>query len=50
LNNRAAIAVAAILQPLEVMLQLVLPKEQKDLERTNYVLRGEIERLQADRL
>ncbi len=48
LNNRAAIANAASLQPLEIMLILVLVDEHKKMERMNYELRTEIERLKAD--
>ena len=47
LNNRAALANAASLQPLEVMLLLVLLDEHKNLERMNHELRTEIERLKA---
>ncbi len=50
LNNRAALANAASLQPLEVMLLLVLLDEHKNLERMNHELRTEIERLKADLL
>ncbi len=50
LNNRAAIANAASLQPLEVMLLLVLLEEHKKLERVEYELRRELERLKADLL
>ncbi len=50
LNNRAAIANAGSLQPLEVMLLLVLLEEHKRLEHINYELRIEIERLKADLL
>ncbi len=50
LNNRAAIANAASLQPLEVMLLLVLLDEHKKLQRVEYELRREIERLKADLL
>lgn len=50
LNNRAAIANAASLQPLEVMLLLVLLDEHKRMERINHELRTEIERLKADLL
>lgn len=48
LNNRAAIANAASLNPLEIMLILVLVDEHKRMERMNYELRTEIERLKAD--
>ena len=48
LNNRAAIANAASLNPLEIMLVLVLVDEHKKMERMNYELRTEIERLKAD--
>ena len=50
LNNRGAIANAASLEPLEVMLLLILLEEHKSLERMNYELRVEIERLKADLL
>jgi hypothetical protein len=50
LNNRAAIANAASLQPLEVVLLLLLLEEHKKLERVNYELRTEIERLKTDLL
>lgn len=50
LNNRAAIANAASLQPLEAMILLLLLKEQKERQRMEYDLRIEIERLKADLL
>jgi hypothetical protein len=48
LNNRAALANAASLQPLEFMLLLVLLQEHKNLESIRHELRVEIERLKAD--
>ncbi len=48
LNNRAAIANAASLTPLEVMLLVVLVDERKRSERIEYELRRDIERLKAD--
>ena len=50
LNNRAAIANAASLTPLEVLLLVVMIDERKRLERVDYELRREIERLKADLL
>ncbi len=48
LNNRAAIANAASLTPLEILMLLVLVDERKRSERMEYELRREIERLKAD--
>ena len=50
LNNRAAIANAANLQPLEVMMLVILVDQHKRMERMEYELRREIERLKADLL
>ena len=47
LNNRAAIANAANLMPLEVMLLLNLLDEHKTNQRVQDELRAEIERLKA---
>jgi hypothetical protein len=50
MNHRAAIANAASLTPLEVLLVVVLVDEHKRMERMEYELRREIERLKADLL
>ncbi len=50
LNNRAALANAASLHPLEVMLLLLLLEEHKNRERMGYELHAEIERLKGDLL
>ncbi len=50
MNNRAAVANAASLHPLEMMLLLILLHEHKNMERINHELRIEIERLKADLL
>jgi hypothetical protein len=50
LNNRAALANSASLQPLEFMLLLILLEEHENMERINHKLRVEIERLKADLL
>jgi hypothetical protein len=50
LDYRAAIAVPATWQALEVMLQLVLLEEHKNTGRINYDLRVEVIQLKMDLL
>lgn len=50
LNNRAAIANAANLHPMEILVLLVLVEQQKQIQRIDYDIHKELERLKADLL